>query len=158
MQQRNYEDELTHHTHQQNGTESQFHDAYEAAVDSVQSDLGATHPLRIDGEAVTTDDSFVVKSPGDFDLEIGEFAAGEAAEVEAAVDVASAAHPDWEDRDPSSRTEVFTTAADLLRDRKYEIRRRALPRKRQNRTEAMADVDEAIDSSSPTASRIPIGS
>ncbi|WP_373189783.1 aldehyde dehydrogenase family protein, partial [Halolamina sp.] len=123
----------------------QFHDAYEAAVDSVQSDLGATHPLRIDGEAVTTDDSFVVKSPGDFDLEIGEFAAGEAAEVEAAVDAASAAHPDWEDRDPSSRTEVFTTAADLLRDRKYEFAAALSLENGKNRTEAMADVDEAID-------------
>jgi len=105
MQQRNYEDELTHHTHQQNGTESQFHDAYEAAVD-----------------------------------------------------VASAAHPDWEDRDPSSRTEVFTTAADLLRDRKYEFAAALSLENGKNRTEAMADVDEAIDSSSPTASRIPIGS
>jgi 1-pyrroline-5-carboxylate dehydrogenase len=53
---------------------------------------------------------------------------------------------------------VFTTAADLLRDRKYEFAAALSLENGKNRTEAMADVDEAIDSSSPTASRIPIGS
>jgi 1-pyrroline-5-carboxylate dehydrogenase len=145
MEQVDYEDELTYHNHHQNGTEAQFHDAFEAAVDSVESDLGATYPLRIDGEAVTTDESFVVTSPGDFDLEIGEFHAGEAPEVEAAVDAASAAQPDWEDMDPSERTEIFTTAADLMRERKYEFAAALSLENGKNRTEAMADVDEAID-------------
>ncbi|GAB7095388.1 L-glutamate gamma-semialdehyde dehydrogenase [Halolamina litorea] len=145
MQQRDYENELTYHTHQQNGTEAEFHEAYEAAVDSVRADLGATHPLRIDGEAVETGDSFGVQSPGDFDLEIGEFAAGEAEEVEAAVDAASAAQPDWEAMEPEERTEFFTDAADLLRERKYEFAAALSLENGKNRTEAMADVDEAID-------------
>ena len=140
-----FDNELTFHTHQQNGTEEEFHNAYDDAVELVKNELGSYHPLQIDGEAVETDDRFTVESPGDVDLTIGEFASGEAPEVEDAVEAAKEALPAWEDRDPSSRTEIFTTAADLLRERKYEFAATLSIENGKNRTEAMADVDEAID-------------
>jgi 1-pyrroline-5-carboxylate dehydrogenase len=140
-----YDNELTFHTHQQNGTEEEFHDAYEDAVESVKDELGAYHPLRIDGEAVETNDRFAVESPGDVDLLIGEFASGGATEVDDAVEAAKSGHPAWESRDPSSRGEIFTTASDLLRERKYEFAATLSLENGKNRTEAMADVDEAID-------------
>jgi len=140
-----FDNELTFHTHQQNGTEAEFHDAYEDAAESVKNELGSYHPLRIDGEAVETDDRFSVESPGNVDLTIGEFASGGAAEVDSAVEAATNAHTAWADRDPSSRADIFTTAADLLRERKYEFAATLSIENGKNRTEAMADVDEAID-------------
>ena len=75
VQPRAYDNELTYLTHKQDDAEEQFHQAYEEAVESVRADLGDVHPLKIDGEAVETGDTFTVTSPGDHDLEIGTFAA-----------------------------------------------------------------------------------
>lgn len=145
MQPADYNNELTYHTHQQKGTEAEFHDAYEDAVESIRNELGSYHPLRINGDPVETDDRFAVESPGDVDLTIGEFASGGAAQVDDAVETAKTAQPEWEDRDPSSRAEIFTTAADLLREQKYEFAATLSLENGKNRVEAMADVDEAID-------------
>jgi len=145
VQSTDFDNELTFHTHQQKGTEAKFHGAYEDAVESVKGELGSYHPLKIDGQDVETNGRFAVESPGDVDLTIGEFAAGGAPEVDDAVDAAKNALPAWEGRDPSSRGEIFTTAADLLRERKYEFAATLSLENGKNRTEAMADVDEAID-------------
>jgi len=59
-----FENELTIHEHTQAGTLDEFHRAYEAEVDDIRSDFGATHPLRIDGDAVETGETFTVTNPG----------------------------------------------------------------------------------------------
>lgn len=140
-----FENELTYLTHQQEGREEEFHEAYEDAADSVKEELGASHPLWIDGESVDTGDYFEVTSPGDHDLEIGQFAAGGSDEVEAAVSAADRVADDWETMDVDSRLEIFRTAAETMRDRKFELAAALSLENGKNRTEAMADVDEAID-------------
>ncbi|WP_435176453.1 aldehyde dehydrogenase family protein [Halorussus sp. AFM4] len=145
MQPVEFENELTLLTYQQDGDEDEFHETYEAAVESVKADLGEYHALRIDGADVDTEDRFAVTSPGDFDLEIGEFAAGGNTEVDAAVSAAADAFPEWEHRDVDSRTDIFRTVADQMRDRKFKLAATLSLENGKNRTEAMADVDEAID-------------
>ncbi|MGB9954729.1 aldehyde dehydrogenase family protein (plasmid) [Haloarcula marismortui] len=145
MQPREFDNELTYLTHKQAGEESAFHQSYEEAVESVRAELGQSHGMRIGGDVVETDSSFTVTSPGDLSLEIGEFAAGSEDNVEAAVRAAKEAHPNWEDRDVGSRVEIFQDAADIMRDRKYELAAALSLENGKNRTEAMADVDEAID-------------
>jgi 1-pyrroline-5-carboxylate dehydrogenase len=140
-----FENELTLLTYQQDGDEDEFHEAYEAAVESVETDLGASPALRIDGDRVETEDRFEVTSPGDFDLDIGEFSAGGEAEVDTAVSAAADAFPDWESRDVESRTDIFREAADRMRNHKFELAATLSLENGKNRTEAMADVDEAID-------------
>jgi len=140
-----FKNELTLLTHQQDGNEEAFHEAYEAAVESVKYGLGEYHALRIDGERVETGDRFEVTSPGDFDLKVGEFAAGSAAEVDAAVSAAGGAFSDWEHRDIDARTDIFRDAASRMRDRKFELAATLSLENGKNRTEAMAEVDEAID-------------
>jgi len=145
VQPREFDNELTYLKHKQSNDEAAFHQAYEEAVESVREGLGQFHTLQIDGEAVETGDSFTVTSPGDQSLEIGEFAAGSEQEVESAVSAASEAFDDWEARDPSLRVAIFQEAADIMRDRKYELAATISLENGKNRTEAMADVDEAID-------------
>ncbi|SDY95744.1 aldehyde dehydrogenase family protein [Halopenitus persicus] len=145
MQPRAYDNELTYLTYKQDDSEEAFHQAYEEAVESVRADLGQSHPLKIDGEAVETGRTFTATSPGDLDLEIGEFTAGREQDVEAAVSAATAAAPAWEDRDVESRVQIFQDAADIMRDRKFELAAALSLENGKNRTEAMADVDEAID-------------
>lgn len=145
MQPVEYENELTFLTHQQDGATAEFHQAYEEAVESVKAQLGEYHLLRIDGDRVDTSDRFSVTSPGDFALEIGEFAAADQAEVESAVSAAKDAFPDWESRGVSSRVEIFRNAAELMQDRKFELAATLSLENGKNRTESMADIDEAID-------------
>lgn len=145
MQPREFNNELTYLTQQQADNVEAFHQAYEEAVKSVRESLGGSHPLQINGEAVETGDTFTVTSPGNQNLEIGEFAEGSEREVEAAVSAAKAAAPDWETFDVDSRVEIFQNAADIMRDRKYELAATVSLENGKNRTEAMADVDEAID-------------
>lgn len=140
-----YDNELTYQTYEENDDLKSFHEAYEAAVQSVKADLGGHFPLRIDGEAVNTDETFVVESPGDTTLEIGAFAAGGPAAVDEAVQAAAAAQPQWETFGPSSRAELCTRVAERLRERKFEFAAILSLENGKNRAEAMADVDEAID-------------
>ncbi|WP_209019631.1 aldehyde dehydrogenase family protein [Halorussus marinus] len=114
-------------------------------MESVKADLGKSHALRTDGERVETEDRFEVTSPGDFDLKIGEFAAGGEAEVDAAVTAAAEAFPEWEHRDITARTDIFQDAAERMRERKFELAATISLENGKNRTEVTADVDEAID-------------
>jgi 1-pyrroline-5-carboxylate dehydrogenase len=145
VQPREFENELTYLTHKQAGEEESFHQAYEEAVKSVRADLGQSHALKIDGEEVETGSSFTVTSPGNHNLKIGQFAAGSEQDVEAAISAAKEAFPEWKARDVSSRVPVFQDAADIMRDRKFELTATLSLENGKNRTEAMADVDEAID-------------
>jgi 1-pyrroline-5-carboxylate dehydrogenase len=70
-----FENELTLQSHREADTVDAFHRAYESAVERVRDRLGGTHPLRIGGEAVETDERFAVTSPGDRDCRIGTFGA-----------------------------------------------------------------------------------
>lgn len=145
MQPVEFDNELTFLTHQQDGAEAEFHHAYEEAVESVKAELGEYHSLRIDGDRVDTSDRFSVTSPGNLELEIGEFAAGDEAAVESAVNAATDAFPEWENREVSSRVEIFRNAAEIMQDRKFELAATLSLENGKNRTEAMADIDEAID-------------
>ncbi len=140
-----YENELTYLTHKQSDSLEEFHQSYEDAVESVKNELGEYHPLKIDGEAVETGDQFTVAAAGDTEETIGEFAAGSEQEVDSAVSAANNAFPEWEAKDPEERAEVFTRAAEIMRERKFELSAALSLENGKNRTEAMADVDEAID-------------
>ena len=139
-----FENELTLQTHRAEGTEEQIHDQYESAVESLLADIGDSHPLRIDGDAIEREETFTVTSPGNHDLLVGEFAAGDESSVETAVDAASAAFDDWR-ADWEDRVEIFRSAAEIMRERKYALAATMTIENGKNRTEALADVDEAID-------------
>ena len=140
-----FENELTVETHRRDGAVDEFHHAYEDAVETVERRLGETHPLVIDGDAAETDDWFTVTSPGNRDRVIGEFAAGDAAAVDRAVDAATERSDAWQSMTVADRVEIFRRAAELVRDRKYQLAALLTLEAGKNRTEAMAGVDEGID-------------
>jgi len=140
-----YQNEQTRLTYERDGRLDEYHEAYEAAVEAVREDLGGTFPLRIGGEDVMTDETFTVRNPGDRDEVIGSFAFGEADEVDRAVAAAREAFESWRRRPYGERVEIFQDAADVMRDRKFELSALLTLENGKNRNEAMADVDEAID-------------
>jgi 1-pyrroline-5-carboxylate dehydrogenase len=140
-----YQNEQTKLTHERDGRIDEYHAAYEAAVEAVRDDLGGTFPLRIDGEDVTTDETFTVYNPGDRDEAIGTFAFAKEGEVDRAVAAAREAYETWSRRPYRERVEIFQDAADVMRDRKFELSALLTLENGKNRDEAVADVDEAID-------------
>lgn len=140
-----FENELTVLKHEQSGTMEAFHGKYEEAVSAVLSTLGASHPLRIGGKSIDTDSTFTVTSPGDHEIAIGTFAAGNADHVDKAVATASRTFDEWSTTSYHERADHISTAATELADRKYELAATMTLENGKNRFEAMADVDEAID-------------
>ncbi len=140
-----FENELTYHRFKERGAEEKFHQSYEDAVEEVRSKLGETHPLRIAGDTVHTDETFTVRSPGDHDLVIGEFAIATEEHVDKAARQAKKAQPDWEHAGYEERASIFQDAADIMADRKFQLAALMSLENGKNRLEAMADIDEAID-------------
>ncbi|MFD1600736.1 aldehyde dehydrogenase family protein [Halobellus rarus] len=140
-----FENELTFAAHRENGSLDEFHRAYADAVAAVESELGASHSLWIDGRWVEVDDAYGVTSPADGELDIGRFAAGGATEVDRAVAAASDAFDEWRRTHWSDRIEIFRRAVDLIRERKFELAATLTLENGKNRAEAMADIDEGID-------------
>lgn len=145
MQPTAYNNELTYQTHAESGNLEAFHSAYEKAVESVRAEFGDHHTHKIAGESVDTSERFSVESPGNVDVQIGTFARGSETEIDAAVTAAANAQPEWEEYGVSSRAEILTSVAELMRDRKFEFAATLSVENGKPRTEAMADVDEAID-------------
>ncbi|GAA0307451.1 aldehyde dehydrogenase family protein [Halarchaeum salinum] len=140
-----FENELTYHGFEQADDIETFHEAYDNAVATIRDDLGSTHDLLINGDRLTTDKHFDVRSPGDQSLIVGEFAAGDASDIDAAVAAASEIANEWERTDVADRVAIFRDAAETMRTRKFELAATISIENGKNRTEAMADVDEAID-------------
>ncbi len=145
MKPADFENELTHHTHHQEGTLEAFHRQYDEAIERVRGRLGTEHPLRIGGDRIDTEDTFTVRNPGNLDEVIGRFGAGQPDHVEQAVGVAADRFDDWRHMDPGDRADIFRNAAEIMRDRKFDLGAVMSLENGKNRTEALADVDEAID-------------
>ncbi|MFB6136877.1 MAG: aldehyde dehydrogenase family protein [Halobacteriaceae archaeon] len=145
MEPRSFENELTEHSHREAGEMAAFHDAYDDAVAAVRADLGGRHPAVVDGDPVETGEWFTVSSPGELDLTVGEFAAGDPETVHRAVAAARETFADWRDWPPDERAALFRDAAAELRSRKFRLAATLSLENGKNRPEAMADVDEAID-------------
>ena len=140
-----FENEQTLDTHRREGTVDEFHRSFEDALAAVREELGAGHPLRIDGRTVETTDQFRVTSPGDTDLLIGEFADGTPESVDRAVAAATRTADDWRTTPWSTRVEYVRAAAERVRTRKFDLAATICLENGKGRAEAMADVDEAID-------------
>ena len=145
MNDRDFTNELTYHSHDVSNDIERFHTAYESALENVRASLGGPYPCRIAGEPVSTDETFTGTSPGDHSLTIGSFAAAGSDEVDAAVDAATDAAPTWASIHWLDRVEVLESAADEMADRKFALAARITLENGKTRREAIADVDEAID-------------
>lgn len=145
MEKDRFANEQTAFTHRQSGTVGEFHRSYEEAVERVRSQLGGEYPLIIGGNQTDVEEKFTVTSPGDNDLVIGEFAAAGPDEVDSAVEAASEAFEEWRRGSPEDHAAVFRDAAEVARERKYELAATLTLENGKNRTEAMADIDEGID-------------
>ncbi len=127
------------------GKTDEFHQAYEAAVEQVRMDLGAKHPLFIDGKEIWTRESFTDTSPSNRKLVLGTFQKGTKAHAKRAVEAAKKAFPAWSATGWEERVRIFRRAADLVSAKKFYYAALMSFENGKNRYESMADVDETAD-------------
>jgi 1-pyrroline-5-carboxylate dehydrogenase len=123
----------------------EFHHAYEAAVEKVQTEFGKKHPILIEWKEVWTRETFDDTCPFNRKVVLGRFAKGGRAEARRAVEAARNAFPAWSGTDWRERVRIFRRAADLVSERKSAYAALMSFENGKNRYEAMADVDETAD-------------
>jgi 1-pyrroline-5-carboxylate dehydrogenase len=124
----------------------ELHEHYERAVETVKSTwLGQKHPFYVDGEERWGEETHVERSPIDHDLIVGEFAQGSAQDVKDAIAAARAAFPEWSGRPWQERVEIMRKAADLIKDRVFELSALMAIEVGKNRLEALGDVQETAE-------------
>jgi 1-pyrroline-5-carboxylate dehydrogenase len=123
-----------------------FHRRFDEALAGVRAAAGASYPNVVGGDPVAgrgepLDDT----SPIDTSLLLGRFAAASAADVDLAVRRAKEVGRDWARRPWRERLDIMHRAAELIRDRKYELAALMSLEVGKNRLEAMGDAEESAD-------------
>jgi 1-pyrroline-5-carboxylate dehydrogenase len=123
-----------------------FHEQFDTALRRLRQACGATHPLYIGGAAVEGAlEPIADVSPIDTSVLLGQFAAAGAAEVERAVQAARSAQKSWGGRPWRERVTILRKAAQLIRERKFDLAALMSLEVGKSRLESMGDAEEAAD-------------
>lgn len=125
---------------------SELHRRFDEALADVRSRAGKEYPLFIGGQPVSSPLPPVVDlAPADTSLILGKFASASGALVADAIAGAKAAQKAWARRPYRERTAVLRRAAEIIRERKYEIAAVMSLEVGKSRMEAMGDAEESAD-------------
>jgi len=128
------------------GDLEEFHRRYDAALAAVRARSGRLHPFYIDGRPVESDqEPLVDRSPIDTSVVLGRFHAATAAHVDQAAAAARKARRGWGGLPWQQRTAMLRRAAELIRERKYELAALMSLEVGKSRLEAMGDAEESAD-------------
>ncbi len=122
-----------------------FHQAFDEAWDHLQSNLGHTFPLHINGKAVKTKQTFTTHAPFDTSIHIAHFQQADATHAAKAIDAAQKAFPNWRDTPWQERVFLLQRAAAILTERQFHAAAVVSMETGKNRFESIAEVSEAID-------------
>lgn len=134
----------------QSETYSDFSDpavitSYETALSRVSSRLGERSLLVIGGSHIDTRRSIESVNPANPSEIVGTSASAGRDDVDAALDAAWSAYPDWASRTAEERAGLIHRIGDLILERKFEFAAWQTFEAGKNWAEAEADVAEAVD-------------
>jgi len=115
------------------------------AFERVRQTLGRRHPLLIGDDLVETADWIVSVNPSKPSEIIGYAGRARAEHVDRAVKVANQAFPAWRDTPAEKRVEILRRAAQIMRERRFELAALISLENGKPWREADGDVTEAID-------------
>jgi 1-pyrroline-5-carboxylate dehydrogenase len=128
------------------GDLEEFHRRFDVALAGVRTAAGARSPGRSGGEPVETGGvPLEDRSPIDTGFVLGRFATAGPADVDRAVAAARGAQRDWGRRPWRERVRLLKAAADLIRQRKYDLAALMSLEVGKSRLEAMGDAEESAD-------------
>jgi 1-pyrroline-5-carboxylate dehydrogenase len=119
--------------------------AMEVALAKVAEEFGREYPMYIGGEKVFTNDKMISTNPSRPSQVIGVFQKANADEPGDAVEAAYAAFDHWKRVPTEKRVEIIFRAAQICRERKFELSALICYEVGKSWTEADADTAETID-------------
>ncbi|GAB4130251.1 MAG: L-glutamate gamma-semialdehyde dehydrogenase [Roseiflexaceae bacterium] len=119
--------------------------ALQAALESVQAQFDTTYPLIINGERISTTATITSVNPSNPSQVVGRTASASVAHAEQAIEAANAAFETWRKVPTAERIGYLTKAAEVMRQRKFELCAWIIYEVSKSWAEADADVAEAID-------------
>jgi 1-pyrroline-5-carboxylate dehydrogenase len=117
----------------------------EDALAKVRKKFGKEYPIIINGKKITTGDTHKSLNPGNTSEVIGHFHQATQENAEQAIQAAAKAFETWKTVPAEERAEYLFKAAQVIRDRRYEINAWMISEVGKNFLEADADTAEAID-------------
>ncbi|OAJ74985.1 1-pyrroline-5-carboxylate dehydrogenase [Brevibacillus sp. SKDU10] len=119
--------------------------AFQAAMDKVESELGREYDLIIGGERIKTEKKSRSMNPSQKDECIGVVSQADQELAEKAIQVAAKTFETWKRVAPTARSRYLYKAAAILRRRKHEFSAWLVKESGKSWPEADADTAEAID-------------
>ena len=123
----------------------ELHGKLDAGIASVRASLGQTHPLTV-GEQLRTDrPTFEGRSPIDTRQVLGRYQSGTVDDANEAVARAKAAFPAWRALPFEERAKRLDRAAEIIRERLYELTAWLMFENGKSRVEALGEIEETAD-------------
>jgi len=119
--------------------------SFEQAMHDVQSRLGATHGIVVNGEVRTDREIVDELSPMDNDIVVGRYAQATDSDVDDAVAAAKAFAPEWEAWGWEARRDLILLAADIMESQIFEISALLSYEIGKSRLESLGDVAETVE-------------
>ena len=119
--------------------------AFPAAIKKVRETAGGIIPLFIDGKEVQTDDIIPTTNPADYSEKLADVCQAGTAEIDAALEAADKAFLTWRDTPAKNRAECLLKAAEIARQRQYELSAWQVLEIGKQWDQAFHDVGEGID-------------
>jgi RHH-type transcriptional regulator, proline utilization regulon repressor / proline dehydrogenase / delta 1-pyrroline-5-carboxylate dehydrogenase len=119
--------------------------AMQEALAEVKKQLGRTYPLVIGGAEIQTPETIDWMNPSHVRELVGRFGKATPEQARQAIQAASKAFPGWRDTPAQERADYLVKAADLMRQRRWELAAWEVYETAKPWREADADVAEAID-------------
>src|SRR5258708_35129554 len=117
----------------------------EATMKKVAAKLGLEYPMYIDGQKVITPEKKTSTNPSHPSQAIGVFQSASVEQANQAVEAAAKAFESWKRVPAEQRVQCLFRAAQLLRERKYEMNALIVYEASKTWPEADADTAETID-------------
>jgi len=122
-----------------------LHAQYETALNQVRQRLGGLHAMHIGGIDLPSQRLDLRRSPIDQRCVLGEFSVASPIDVQAAVNAARDAWPDWRNTPLAERASRLRRVAELLQERVFEIAAALTLEVGKNRMEALGEAQETVE-------------
>jgi 1-pyrroline-5-carboxylate dehydrogenase len=119
--------------------------AFNTAIAGVRAELGRDHPLHVAGVTRAGGAPIESRSPADTRVVVGRVATAGETDVRDAVAAARAAFPRWSAVPWQERASILDRAADIVRERRYELAAWLILEMGKNRVEALGEIEETAD-------------
>ena len=119
--------------------------AFDAAIADVRAALGRDYPLHVAGKTRAGAAPIESRSPTDTRVVVARVATATAADVNDAVTAARAAFPSWSAVPWQERAAILDRAADIVRQRRFELAAWLIFEMGKNRVEALGEIEETAD-------------